>query len=484
MGADRRAPVLTAFVLSLLLSVIAVAGSDDLNRDGMLYVDAARAFLDGGLESARTRFDWLFLPGLIAGLSSVTGLDPELAGYALCAVLLAATSALLVLHSEKVFGGTAWAACLVVLAIPAFNGYREYIIREYGFWCFTLLSAWLAMRWVEKPAWSAAVSGQVALCIAAAFRVEALVFLPVIIAWQLHASRGGQLRPRLTMLLALPLAALVLGASAYGFGMFDLRGRLAFYLSLIQESVLFASGVDELADSVLPDLSRDDAGIILFCGLVALVAVKFFKTLGLFLIPFLFAFRTPGVWSRAQPLSALFLAYLAVLGVFVTGMLFVTSRYVSFLNLLVVPVVAHGLMQMMRRWPGLKLPLVLLAVVVMLANVVSLSPKKHQYAEAGAWLRANLHDPQRAYVEGRRVRYHAGLEQEESPLSPADAVQEPLRSEFDLFVIEAPAERNAAALDAWRTEHDLDLIARFPGPGSEVLILAPRKGKAGAAGRR
>lgn len=482
MGADRRAPVLTAFVLSLILSVIAVAGSDDLNRDGMLYVDAARAFLEGGLESARTRFDWLFLPGLIAGLASVTGLEPELAGYALCAVLLAATSALLVLHSEKVFGGTAWAACLVVLAIPAFNGYREYIIREYGFWCFTVWSAWLAMRWVEKPAWSAAVSGQLALCIAAAFRVEALVFIPVIIAWQLHASRGGQLRSRLTMLLALPAAALVLGASAYGFGMFDLRGRVAFYLGLIKESVLFATGVDDLAHSVLPDLSRDDAGIILFFGLVAVVAVKFFKMLGLFLIPLLFALRSPGVWSRAQPLSVLFVAYLAVLCVFVTGMLFVTSRYVSFLNLLVVPVVAHGLMQMMRRWPGLKLPLVLLAVVVMLSNVVSLSPKKHQYAQAGVWLKHNVQESSRVYVEGRRVRYHAGLDLEAAPLPPEHAVVEPHRSRFDLFVIEVDGDKDAATLNAWLLERSLDPIARFSGPGGDVLILVPQLRAPGSPG--
>jgi hypothetical protein len=62
------APAWTAFLASLVLSSIAIGGSSVLNRDGMLYVDAARGFLADGYPALIGTFDWLLLPMLIAGL--------------------------------------------------------------------------------------------------------------------------------------------------------------------------------------------------------------------------------------------------------------------------------------------------------------------------------------------------------------------------------------------------------------------------------
>ena len=54
-------PVRAAFFGSLLLSLAARIGGT-INRDGILYVDTARLFLEGGFGAARELFNWPFLP--------------------------------------------------------------------------------------------------------------------------------------------------------------------------------------------------------------------------------------------------------------------------------------------------------------------------------------------------------------------------------------------------------------------------------------
>ena len=129
------APAWTAFLASLVLSSIAIGGSSVLNRDGMLYVDAARGFLADGYPALIGTFDWLLLPMLIAGLGSLTGIALETAGHLIDGLLLAGACGVmvdLVRRHQPEDAALAWAACLVVLAMPGYNGYRDQLLREFG----------------------------------------------------------------------------------------------------------------------------------------------------------------------------------------------------------------------------------------------------------------------------------------------------------------------------------------------------------------
>lgn len=98
-------PVPGAFVISLLLSAVAILGSDTLNRDGMLYASIAQVILEDGMASALARFDWLVMPALMAGLSWLTGISTELSGYLLGAVLMAGACALAVACVQRIVPG-------------------------------------------------------------------------------------------------------------------------------------------------------------------------------------------------------------------------------------------------------------------------------------------------------------------------------------------------------------------------------------------
>lgn len=475
-GADFRGPAMAAFFLSLILSFIAICGSDDLNRDGMLYVDAARALLNEGWEAARARFDWLFLSALIAGVSFITGLEPELAGYILSALLLATACALMVLISGRTLLGSAWAACLIVLAMPGFNEYRDQLLREFGFWCFTLLALWCALRWFERPTWFGAISGQVALMMAAAFRVEALAFFPIIIGWQLYVRRANLSLNVIGGVLILPVLAVVLVSTALSLGFFDLDGRLRLYLSMINLTAKgrqLAAQVEAFRTAVLPELAHGDAHYMLLIGVLSAIPVKFLKGLGVFVVPLIFALHRGWRVPAASLLGGVFAVYVLILCAFASEMLFVTGRYVSFLTLLIVPLVAFGAMLMVSRWPRMQWAFVLIALVVSLDNVVSLSESKPQFRQAGAWLVQNVSEPGDIYIEDIRVRYYSGHPLIQPPRREV-AMRLPRRAQYRLFVIEWPGELGEEPLSDWLRRHQMGLVKRFDGRGADVLVLKPQ----------
>src|SRR5690606_22614135 len=76
--------------------------------------------------------------------------------------------------------------------------------REFGCWFFVMLSFWLALRWNDRPSWTGAFGVQLALCVAALFRSEALVLFAALLLWQAVAAVPAQRRGRVLMLGAVP----------------------------------------------------------------------------------------------------------------------------------------------------------------------------------------------------------------------------------------------------------------------------------------
>ena len=81
----RQRPSQVVFCISLLLSLLALL-TTQLNRDGMLYVTAAEAFIDEGYAGARAIFPWPFMPMIMGITAKLTGLSPEHAARTLNAL--------------------------------------------------------------------------------------------------------------------------------------------------------------------------------------------------------------------------------------------------------------------------------------------------------------------------------------------------------------------------------------------------------------
>ena len=151
--------------------------------------------------------------------------------------------------------------------------------------------------------------------------------------------RAGWLR--LLQLNALPLLCGILALGVLAGMSGASQGRVGHYLMLLDPRQIvgaFHELSSQFAGSLKAKYSRDDAGLIIFFGLLAAVLIKFIKLLGPFALPFL----SGGSWRMVQtyrqqfaPFAWAWGGYLAVLLVFFIHEQFINSRYLSFLDLLV-----------------------------------------------------------------------------------------------------------------------------------------------------
>ncbi|MCG3168248.1 MAG: hypothetical protein POELPBGB_04052 [Bacteroidia bacterium] len=363
--------------------------------------------------------------------------------------------------------------------MPAYNGYRNELLREYGFWFFCLLAFWLAMRWEDAaPRWREAIACQLALGVAALFRLEAVAFYPALMLWQAFAAPPGQRLRRALMLGSLPLAGAVLAGMLVGSGLVVLPNRVGYYLEAanpLHKLQLLGEAASRMSEDVFPfKYSREEAGYILFFGLLSVIPVKFLKMAGVFVVPLAYALADrpmKAALSRWQPLPWAFLAYLLVLVAFVTHQFFLVGRYVSLLNLLAVPVVAAGLVLLMRRYPRWRWLMVGLALLTMAANVVSFSPRKTHIVEAGRWLGANAHDAARVGVDNARVAYYAGWRASQAvSLDRPGLAQALAEKRIDMVAVEAP--RKDAEVGKWLAVNHLHPVQRFANKAGDAVIIA------------
>ncbi len=476
-------PVRMAFICSLMLSAVAVWNSPVLNRDGMFYVEWAQSIIDHGSAGVRQHPGWPFLafqPALIAVASSATRLGPETSAYAINALFLAGACSLLVAITRRRLPEAAWAAVLVVLAMPAYNEYRNQVLREYGFWFFGLLAFWLAMRWDESHRWREALACQAAICCAALFRREALAIIPALMLWQTLAAPAGSRLRRVLMLGCLPLAGAAMAGALFASGLVPMPDSMRSFFEAanpLRQLQVIGDAAGRMSEFVFKHkYSREEAGYVLFFGLLTIIPVKFLKMTGVFVVPLAFAFAGQplrAVLARWQPLPWVFFAHVLVLVAFITHQFFLVGRYVALLNLLAVPVIAAGLAALMQRFPRWRGLMLTLALLTLLANVLSFSPKSTQIIDAGKWLAANRVAASRVYVENPRVAYYAGLgyaatgrnRLERDALASAVA-----ENRFDMLVLDVHA--RDAGIDEWLAANHLQMIQRFANKGGNAVIVA------------
>jgi 4-amino-4-deoxy-L-arabinose transferase-like glycosyltransferase len=473
------------FLGSLLLSAIAVAGAVTVGRDAAFYLDIAQRSLEHGPAIAFTTFNWPWFPLLLAGMHAVTGLSLETSAYLWCALCLAGTCALLVDVVRRYCADAAPWACLVVLSVPAFNAFRDDILREYGFWFFSALALWLALRWHERRSWMGAAAIQLVIGAAAIFRLEAILLVLV-----LNLCLLGELARRsgwaaLIQLNALPLiGALAFGAVLVQQGEIN-QQRVEYFLRMLNPAVVhgqFLAMAQGMSEAILNKYSEDDAGTLLLSGMVAVIVLTFVKLCGPLGLPFLsrHAWSTIAVyWRRFRPFAIALLIYALVLLLLFINEHFINSRYASYLHLLAAPLLSLGLLAFARAYPRLVRAVVVLALLVMLDNVLSFGAKKTHYVEAGRWLSEHVVRTGEIYYDDSRMAYYAGWGYPPMAMPREQALSTEHAGEFRYFLLEA--ERGEPWLEDWLVREQRPVLSQFANRrGDTVLIIGERSRDSGA----
>lgn len=188
------APLVAAVLGSLALSLAAVWQDPVINRDGVLYLLAARLLAAGDWQAALALHPLPGYPLLLAGASLLPGLGAESAAHGVNAALSAGLAAGFVTLVGRLDPRTAarWLAVLLVLAWASGNDYRSELIRDHGYLCLVMGALLALLAGHRRPNWRPALGWTVLILGATLFRAEAIVLAllwPLLLAF--GAGPGG-----------------------------------------------------------------------------------------------------------------------------------------------------------------------------------------------------------------------------------------------------------------------------------------------------
>ena len=338
----------TAVFATLIAAMWSISSGRLINFDGILYLRSAQALLEQDFSAAYAIYKWPLYASLIAVVKQLSGMSLIMAAYAVN-TLLQIILTLSFISLVKQLGGNQrcqWFALIVLLANPYLNDYRSFIMRDFGYWAFLLLSMSILMTAVNKQRFLAALTAGVTLCVGALFRVEGIAFallLPLTLLFANTLSR----RKKITYLFAAILPVLV-GLFAFVFiahafnqdniravGRMDHVMNLASAFSTISDNVTTIIG--QMKSTVLDYQSQRGASVIVIAGLLGLLLFEIIKVAN----PVLFLFAAyaakrhfmPRTYGKRLCKSAL-LINLAILLYFVGTFAFLSGRYVIPLSLI------------------------------------------------------------------------------------------------------------------------------------------------------
>lgn len=168
-----------AVVVSLAYSAIHVFIDPLLNPDAVTYLLAAQAWLDDGYAAAAAMYPLPYYSILVAAVHSLTGLGLSTSAHWLDAALIAALIVALQ-RLGRALGGSVRVELIIVvfaLLLPELNGYRSFVLRDFGYWAFLVVALTCLVRYTHTPNFLGLIAFLLCCVAAALFRVEAIPVL-------------------------------------------------------------------------------------------------------------------------------------------------------------------------------------------------------------------------------------------------------------------------------------------------------------------
>lgn len=371
-------PRLMAITASLFAAALVFAQGAPVNNDAYTYVRVAELFLHDGVGAAFAHYPWASYSALFAHLI-LFGLDLFSAGllinavfYALiAAAFVSLTSALTAQWPLRERQGALLFAVAVISLYPQLNEYRSMLLRDVGFWAFTLLGLQQLIHAARATGlsnfWRHAVAFVLSLGAALLFRVEALVYLLLspCLFLALRGANGNRRAADAARLLALMAGAAVLTAAVGVVAGLDIPGLFARFFANYRPFLnsLVSPGVDQRAAldaTILADhallFSQSESFFLRIAGAAYSLGHAILAAIGLPFVCALLALAALRTRTPSQPLEAARDAQTLILGFILINLFilcgfalvtrFVSGRYVMLLGLLV----ALYLPLLLARW--------------------------------------------------------------------------------------------------------------------------------------
>lgn len=486
-----------AILISLLLSIWHILVNPVPNTDAFDYVRTAHVYLDQGVAAAFQKYPASTYPVMMGMLSQWTGTDLILAGQlinaALFAVLVYAFITLTItLRSTP---RVALIAAIVILVFPTLNEYRYYLIRDIGFLAFMLLGAIELTRYSKKHSVRNGLGFIVWTLLAALFRAEALVYLPLaplaLLSIGAH-SRGQNLRAllnieaALVVLAALALTVLTaLGADVLG----TLQRMLEVYLPFLTNAVAALSAENSpIAVAIFGEYAANFSGqylwAFMFAGMSTLLFIKLVAGFGApILLLFLYGYKQVGQVIRDSSIRVT-LTYIlisfAILLVFLALTRFIASRYTLLFCLTALPLLVLAIdkfIEPLQRSARPRLMQGILAAVVLFSAVdahISFGDSGRSLDEAVQWLSENTAQGDSVFTNSNYVAYYSGRVEDYDLINRYISAQDIGNTVYGTVVVLTTSRSIDAEIARSVAAHQIELLAAYPDQDAPEIVIYGR----------
>ena len=419
-------------IFSLLLSLFAFYTDDIINRDGVMYMDMAEAFLSGGLVATAKIYNWPFFSVLVAFTHQITGFTLEYSACILNSLLFVLLTDILILLSNKLLPNTRQLsiAAILILCFPAINEYRDFIIRDIGYWTFCSLALYRFILYIDTPTIKNATFWQITAVIAILFRIEGAIILLALPLFILMTRQPVTQRLlQLVQLNYLLISGLVIASTlAIGqIGFTQAFGKLATVTAYANTDALIATFNKKtviLETRILNRFSADYSSLILISGFLVMLFYKLTKALSLGYIALYIA-----SWWKKQPPNnhpyfGLLLYFsvinLVILVTFIAKQYFIVDRYTVMMLISLLLLMLPRLCQIIESiWLSQNKKLkyfVCLVLLLTLVDSVTHSNSKSYIKDTAIWASQNLPIESTVLTNDEFIRYYFHSHQGKSTL--------------------------------------------------------------------
>lgn len=192
-----RSPAGAAAFLSAVSAIITIALANSINADATFYLIIADAYKAGGLAATTELYDRPFYSILIGLLSETSSLSSYQAANILNTGLFALLGFAFVRLVQSLEGSkrAQWLAALTIIAFPTLANYRDYLIKDFGYWAFMTLSISEFLFFQNRKAVRHLALWLLFGLLAVAFRPEGLFIIAVLPMALLFTARQERKTP-------------------------------------------------------------------------------------------------------------------------------------------------------------------------------------------------------------------------------------------------------------------------------------------------
>ena len=400
---------LLMLAMSLVISAIIYYQTYSINPDGILYLTVAENFHT--FKSAFSIYEWPFYSILIYSFSTISHFGFISSAFILNAVLQALIILFFLFICREISRSKIiLILCgIVILTYPLLNGYRNFIMRDFGYWAFFLCGVWGLIRYSKHPKCHNTIIYYVGFSIAFMFRVEACLFF-LLAPLGLLFLNNQTIKSRLKMIFMLSAPGLALILLLFIFLYFVKKENL-FTIGRIPEIYNLAhhwlstlltqfTGLTNNFQEILPTNAKNSTFHIIFFGLLGYTIQKLITGVGV-LYWLLFGYATYYNCTKITPnirniLYFIVFLYLTLITYFIFTEYFLVDRYMLAMSFLVLLWSPFAVIDIHEKWKNKSscfwgkswvFPIIILWLAFnTISGIIQYGPSKAYIANGAGWL--------------------------------------------------------------------------------------------------